>query len=465
MVELAAKLDELLAANLALRAENAELRARLKLNSKNSSKPPSSDGYAKPAPKSRRRRSGNKPGKQPGTPGKNLAQIEDPDAIVNHVPDHCERCGNSLGAAPVTGVIRRQVFELPPVKVVVTEHRAERRKCACGCETTAPLPAEATGPACYGPNLRALVCYLVVRQHIPVKRVAELMRDAYAIPVSTGTIVAMVTQGAAMLEDFLASVRDQLGHAPVAHADETGLRVEASLHWVQSVSTKFLTLYYVHKQRGTKAMDAMGVLATLTGVLVHDGYASYRTYTAVTHALCNAHHLRELDAIADVEGQGWATDMVALLCGTWQRVIDVKDSGVGALAADELASIRAAYDTVIAAGHVANPPLTPSPRRGRARKTKAANLLARLDNYADDVLRFAADFNVSFDNNEAERQVRMVKVQQKISGGFRTKAGATAWLAVRSYLATVMKNGVNPLSALQHLMVADPWMPPSPDSS
>jgi len=465
VAELAAKLDELSAANLTLSAENAELRARLKLNSKNSSKPPSSDGYAKPAPKSRRRRSGKKPGKQPGDPGKNLAQIEDPDVIVNHVPDHCERCGNSLVGAAVTGVIRRQVFELPPVKVVVTEHRAERRKCGCGCETTAPFPAEATGPACYGPNLRALVCYLVVRQHIPVKRVAELMRDAYGIPVSTGTIVAMVTQGAAMLEDFLASVRDQLGHAPVAHADETGLRVEASLHWVQSVSTKFLTLYYVHKQRGTKAMDAMGVLATLTGVLVHDGYASYRMYTAVTHALCNAHHLRELDAVADVEGQGWATDMVALLSDTWQRVLDVKESGAGALGAEELVSIRTAYDTIIAAGHVANPPPPPSGRRGRTRKTKAANLLERLDKYADDVLRFAADFNVSFDNNEAERQVRMVKVQQKISGGFRTKAGATAWLAVRSYLATVMKNDVNPLGALQRLMVGDPWMPPASDSS
>jgi len=459
------QLDELVAANLALRAENAELRARLKLNSTNSSKPPSSDGYAKPAPKSRRRRSGKKPGKQPGDPGKNLAQIEDPDVIVNHVPDHCERCRNSLAGATVTGVIRRQVFELPPVNVVVTEHRAERRKCGCGCETTAPFPAEATGPACYGPNLRALVCYLVVRQHIPIKRVAELMRDAYGIPVSTGTIVAMVTQGAAMLEDFLASVRDQLGHAPVAHADETGLRVEASLHWVQSVSTKFLTLYYVHKQRGTKAMDAMGVLATLTGVLVHDGYASYRMYTAVTHALCNAHHLRELDAVADVEGQGWATDMVALLSDTWQRVLDAKESGVSSLPEEELVSIRTAYDTIIAAGHVANPPPPPSGRRGRTRKTKAANLLERLDKYADDVLRFAADFNVSFDNNEAERQVRMVKVQQKISGGFRTKAGATAWLAVRSYLATVMKNDVNPLGALQRLMVGDPWMPPASDSS
>jgi len=463
--ELSAQLVELSAANLALRAENAELRARLKLNSTNSSKPPSSDGYGKPAPKSRRRRSGKKPGKQPGDPGKNLAQVADPDSIVSHVPDRCENCGDSLAGAPVTGVVRRQVFELPPVKVTVTEHRAERRKCACGCETTASFPCEATGPACYGPNLRALVCYLVVRQHIPIKRVAELLRDAYGIPVSTGTIVAMVKQGAAMLEDFLGSVRDQLGDALVAHADETGLRVEASLHWVQSVSTKFLTLYYVHKQRGTKAMDAMGVLATLTGVLVHDGYASYRTYTAVTHALCNAHHLRELDAIADVEGQGWATEMIALLSDTWQQVLDAKESGLFSLSPEELASIRAAYATIIAAGHVANPPPPPSGRRGRTRKTKAANLLSRLDVYADDVLRFATDFEVSFDNNEAERQVRMVKVQQKISGGFRTKAGATAWLAVRSYVATVMKNGVNPLAALQRLMVGDPWMPSAPDSS
>lgn len=291
------------------------------------------------------------------------------------------------------------------------------------------------------------------------------MRDAYGIPVSTGTIVAMVTQGAARLEDFLAAVRGQLGAAPVAHADETGLRVAASLHWVQSVSTKFLTLYYVHKQRGTKAMDAMGVLATLTGVLVHDGYASYRKYNAVTHALCNAHHLRELDAIADVAGQGWATDMVTLLSDTWHRVLDAKEQGLSAFDAEELASIRTAYDTILAAGHVANPPPPASGKRGRTKKSKAANLRGRLDTYSDAVLRFLTDFHVPFDNNEAERQVRMVKVQQKISGGFRTITGATAWLDVRSYLATVLKNGVNPLQALQLLMVGDPWMPLPADSS
>jgi transposase len=464
LAEFASKLDELAAANLALSADNAQLRARLKMNSQNSSKPPSSDGYSKPAPKSRRSRSGKKPGKQPGAPGKNLPQVDDPDTIVPHAPDHCEHCGESLADAPVIKVTRRQVYELPSIEAIITEHRAERRRCHCGCETTAPFPDEATGPACYGPNLRALVCYLVVRQHIPIARVAELMRDAYSIPVSSGTIVAMVKEGAAMLDGFLAELRDQLGAADVAHADETGLRVESSLHWVHSVSTRLLTLYHLDKKRGTDAMDAMGVLANFTGVLVHDGWSPYRRYTALTHALCGAHHLRELDGVAEVDGQGWATDMVELLADTWHRVLDLKETGTTSFSATELTSIRVPYDAIIAAGHMANPAPPPSGRRGRTRKTKAANLLGRLDLYADDVLRFATDFRVSFDNNEAERQVRMVKVQQKISGGFRTKAGAAAWLAVRSYLATVMKNGVNPLEALQRLMVADPWLPPAPDS-
>ena len=464
IVELGVRLDELAAANVVLTADNARLRARLGMNSKNSSKPPSSDGYTKPAPKSRRRRSGKKPGKQPGALGKNLPPVADPDEIINHTPDHCEGCGDDLSDSPVTGEVRRQVFDLPPVVVATVEHRAQRKRCYCGHETTALFPPEATGPTCYGPNLRALVCYLVVRQHIPIKRVAELLADGYGIPVSTGTIVAMVHEGAKRLDAFLASLRDQLSHADVAHADETGLRVEASLYWVHSVSTASLTLYHLDKRRGTVAMDAMGVLEHLSGVLVHDGWSPYRKYTDVSHALCNAHHLRELDGVAEVGGHGWATDMVALLADTWHRVLDLKETGATTLGATELASIRTAYDAIIFTGHVANPAPSPSGKRGRTRKTKAANLLGRLDIYADDVLRFATDFRVSFDNNEAERQVRMVKVQQKISGGFRTTAGATAWLAVRSYLATVMKNGENPLGALQRLMVADPWMPPVADS-
>jgi transposase len=197
---------------------------------------------------------------------KNLPQVDDPDTIVPHAPDHCERCGEPLADAPVIKVTRRQVYDLASIEAIITEHRAERRRCHHGFETTASFPDEATGPACYGPNLRALVCYMVVRQHIPIQWVAELMRDAYSIPVSSGTIVAMVKEGAAMLEGFLAQLRHQLGAADVAHADETGLRVESSLHWVHSVSTRLLTLYHLDKKRGTDAMDAM-VAKKVRGVL------------------------------------------------------------------------------------------------------------------------------------------------------------------------------------------------------
>jgi transposase-like protein len=308
------------------------------------------------------------------------------------------------------------------------------------------------------------VCYLVVRQHIPIKRVAELMRDSYGIAVSTGTIVAMVKEGANRLEGFLTSLKIQLAGADVIHADETGLRVEASLYWVHSASNAHGTLYHLDKRRGTKAMDAMGVLEHLSGVVVHDGWSPYRKYTEVEHALCNAHHLRELDAVAEVEEQSWAADMIALLANTWHRVLDLKETGTTSFNAAELSSLRTAYDAIIATGNGVNPTPTPSGRRGRTKRSKAANLLGRLDLYADDVLRFASDFAVPFDNNEAERQVRMVKVQQKVSGGFRSIAGATAWLDIRSYLATVMKNGENPLGALQRLMAADPWMPTTSDS-
>jgi len=443
-------------------AEIAELHSRLKMNSRNSSKPPSSDGYAKPAPKSRRVRSGKRPGKQPGDPGHHLAQRADPDATRIHAPSTCENCGDDLSDAEVTDRIRRQVYDLPPVALFCTEHQAERRRCHCGAETTGTFPPEATAPACYGPLLRAYVCYLVTRQHIPVARVAEQLRDTYGAPVSTGTIVAMVKEGAAMLDEFLAQVKDLLIASDVANADETGLRVEAHLQWVHAVSTGDLTLYHLDEERGTKAMDAMGVIEHLCGVLVHDGWSAYRTYENLTHGLCNAHHLRELEAAASADGQGWAKDMAGLLTETWHQVLEAKAAAKSALGDDELAEIRTRYDAIIAAGHVANPPVAPTGKRGRPKRTKAHNLLLRLDTYADDVLRFATDFAVPFDNNLSERDVRMVKIAQKVSGGFRSTEGAEAFLAFRSYLSTAAKQGMNRLEALRQLFNGEPWMPAAP---
>lgn len=442
-----------------LTVEVAELRARVDKNSRNSSKPPSSDGYAKPAPKSRRQRSGKKPGKQPGDPGRHLAQRPDPDATATHPPTSCASCGEDLSDAEVTGTIRRQVFDLPPSALFCTEHRAQRRRCSCGTETTGAFPPEATAPACYGPALRAYVCYLVTRQHIPIARVAELLRDTYGAPVSTGTIISMVREGAAMLDDFLAQIKDLLTSSEVVHADETGLRVQAALSWVHSASTSELTLYHLNSKRGTVAMDAMGVLEHLRGVLVHDGWTPYRTYDHITHALCNAHHLRELDAVTETTGQSWASAMTGLLADTWQNVLTAKTEGRSALSDDELKAIHATYRRIIVAGHAANPAPTPTGKRGRPKRTKAGNLLLRLDLHADDVLRFATDFTVPFDNNLAERDMRMVKIAQKISGGFRTTQGAEAFLAFRSYLSTATKQGINLLDALQQLFDGNPWMP------
>lgn len=448
-----------------LSVEIAELRARLNMNSRNSSRPPSSDGYAKPAPKSRRKRSGKKPGKQPGDPGRHLAQRCDPDATMVHPPSSCDCCGSDLSDAEVTGRVVRQVFDLPPVALFCTEHQAERRRCRCGAETTGVFPSEASAPACYGPALRAYVCYLVTRQHIPVARVAELLRDTYGAPVATGTIVAMVQEGAAMLEEFLAQVKKLLIDADVAHADETGLRVEAHLCWVHAVSTTDLTLYHLDGERGTAAMDAMGVIEHLRGVLVHDGWASYRTYENLIHGLCNAHHLRELDAAGATDGQGWANDMAGLLSDTWLMVLEAKTADKNALSNVQLAEIQTKYNAIITAGHVANPPVASTRRRGRPKRTKAHNLLLRLDNYADDVLRFATDFTVPFDNNLSERDVRMVKIAQKVSGGFRSNEGAKAFLAFRSYLSTAAKQGVNRLEALRQLFNDEPWMPTAPGTS
>jgi transposase len=451
---------ELVEVNEKLLAEVTELRARLSLNSRNSSKPPSSDGYEKPAPKSRRVRSGKKPGKQPGDPGKHLAKRSDPDVVATHGPKTCGGCEADLSDAPATSVATRQVFDLPPVALLCTEHRSETKRCSCGTSTSGAFPAEATAPACYGPALRAQVCYLVTRQHLPIARVAELLADTYGAPVSTGTIVAMVKEGAGMLEGFLARVKDLLGDSPVIHGDETGLRVKALLAWVHALSSTDLTLYHLDDKRGNSAMEAMGILPTYKGIVVHDGWKAYAKYEDATHALCNAHHLRELTAVAEQEGQHWAQGMADLLTETWALVLLAKDKGRATLTKRQLQAFEDRYFDIIDAGYLANPP--PISTRRRPKQTKARNLLDRLDRRPEDVMRFAYDFSVPFDNNLSERDVRMVKIAQKISGGFRTTEGAEAFLAFRSYLSTAAKQGVNRLGALQQLFLGDPWMPAVP---
>jgi transposase len=448
-----------------LQARVAELERRLGRDSSNSSKPPSSDGLRKPARAERRadgRAEDRRPGKQPGAPGAHLAQVAEPDEVLWHVPGWCGGCGLDLADAPVVGVEARQVFDLPPLRLLASEHRAERRRCVCGTTTAAAFPDHVRAAACYGPGVRALVCYLCVHQHLPVDRAAQLLGDVLDAPLATGTLAAVLTEGAAGLDGFVEVARAGLAAAPVAHFDETGARVAGRLHWVHSASTSLLTLLSVHAKRGKVAMDAAGVLPGFVGVAVHDGWAPYWRYQDVRHALCGAHLLRELEAITDEPGQGWAAGMAELLC-------DVKLAGdraraAGAKRVDDQARARlhARYERLVADGRAANPlppARNPRRRRGRARRSPAARLLARLDAHREEVLRSLDDSRVPFTNNQAERDLRMVKLQQKISGCWRTLDGAQAFLTVRSYIATARKHSVNPLDALRRLFDGHPWLP------
>ncbi len=274
----------------ALAGRVAELEARLGMNSRNSSKPPSSDGLAKPAPKSLRRASGGKPGKQQGGQGFRLQPRDVPDEVRTHVPTGCHRCGAGLADAPVVGVEVRQVFDLPVIELIAIEHRAQRRECGCGVVTRAAFPTEATAPTCYGPGVAALAVYLLGRQHLPVERAAECLEEAFGAAVSTGWLSSLLPSAAARLDGFLAIAREQLAAAQVAHFDETGGRVAGKLHWIHVACNDTWTLFHLDRKRGRVAMDAAGILPAFRGVAIHDGLVVYRQYDQAVHGLCNAQY-------------------------------------------------------------------------------------------------------------------------------------------------------------------------------
>jgi transposase len=446
----------------ALTARVAELEARLAKNSRNSSKPPSSDDpFTKPPPRSLRGKSGRRPGKQTGRPGARLEPRCDPDERVVHVPERCGGCGGDLADAPVVGQERRQVFDLPPIRLRVVEHRAQRRRCGCGVVTAALFPAQASAPTCYGPGVAALGGYLLARQHLPVARAAELMSDCLGAPVSTGWLAGLVPSAANRLEDFEATVRAQLQDAPVAHFDETGARVAGKLGWIHVAATDKLTAYHRAPARGESSMNLGGVLPGFNGVAIHDGLTSYRHYD-VAHGLCNAHHLRELAALEETLGRHgvvWPAAMSELLVELNTAVNRAKDAGKTGLPAVKLAGYRRRYRAVITQAWQAHPPPPPTGKQGRPKLGVAGSLVRRLDIYQDDVLRFATNFTVPFDNNQAERDIRMIKLQQKISGSWRTEPGADAFLTVRSYLSTARKHGRNALDVLHDLFEDNAWIP------
>ena len=462
LLGLATAVEAMQAQVAVLESRVGELEARVKQTSRNSSRPPSSDGLAKPPPtRSQRRASGRRPGGQPGSEGHHLAQVAEPDRVVSYEPERCGGCGGGLADAELVGAERRQVFDLPPeTRLLVCEHRALRRRCGCcGAVSAGLFPELVRAPAQYGPRLRAYVLYLAVYQHLPYERIGRLLADRYGASLSTGTLQAIVARGAAGLEPFLEELRGQLVGSPVVHVDETGARTAGKLHWVHEATTTTLALYGLHARRGREGIDALGVLPGFAGVAVHDGFTPYRGYTDCTHALCNGHHLRELTAVEEQGGQPWATEMARLLIELKDAVEVAKQAGATMLTQGTLTGYRTRYRQLIAAGYARNPEPQRTGKRGRPRQGPTRSLLLRLDQHQDDVLRFASDFDVSFDNNLAERDIRMIKLQQKISGCWRSREGAEAFLALRSYIQTARKQGQDILAVLQAAAEGRPWLP------
>jgi len=393
--------EQLLAVNAELRARVQELEARLAKDSPTSSKPPSSDPLGRKRPRSQRRRSGKKPGGQLGHRGETLHLVAMPDEVVEHRPATCAGCQAPLDeTAAIAGYERRQVHELPPVRLVVREHRALHVRCpACAQVSVGVFPAEAPSRAQYGARLRALAVYLLEQQLIPYARVREVFTEVLGAPVSLGTLTRWVRQGAEALRPVEAQIKAALQRAPVLHSDETGVRRAGTLAWAHVASTARLTHYAIHAKRGREATDAIGILPAYQGVSVHDGWKPYRTYTDCRHALCNIHHLRELTFLEEQYEQEWAKELKGLLLAMKEAVEQARTRGESALPAAARRAFLASYDQVLATGLAANPPPERRPgQRGRVKQSPARNLLERLLIGKQEVLAFLEDFAVPFDN-------------------------------------------------------------------
>jgi transposase len=451
-----AKRDELIAQ---LQQRIQVLEERLAKNSHNSHLPPSADRFVR-QPKSLRKKSGRKPGGQQGHPGSTLRFQSCPDEVMVHPVERCQHCQQDLAHIPPCAVERRQVFDLPAPHLLVREHQAEHKQCpACQQVTVACFPEGVRAAVQYGPMIGAIGVYLVHQQLLPLARACEVMEDLLGVAMSEGTLCELISRCAQSLVGVEQQIKQALIQAEILHQDETGLYVAGKRQWVHVTCTPRLTHYQVHASRGHKALEAIGILPRFQGISVHDGWRSYWRY-ACQHAACNVHLLRELVFLAEEQGAVWAADLKELLLDMKQATDEAREQGKHGLDPLEVIDWEARFLELLKEGDRLHPhALAPPGTRGRCKQSPARNLLDRLRKHQQAVLLFLEDLRVDFDNNLAERDLRMVKVQQKISGCFRSAAGSEAFARIRGYVSTLRKQGMPLLAALQATLGGHPVLP------
>lgn len=445
-------------------AREAHLTTVMK-NSQNSSLPPSRDPCKRT--KSLREHSGRKPGGQVGHKGATREFVEQPDHVVIHAPESCDLCGTSLDEAEVAGSERRQVHDLPPPKIEVTEHLAQTKVCVrCGLKNKAKFPAGVNAPVQYGAGIRAVATYLMGYQLLPFERCAEAMGDLFNCRLSAGTLLSIFKDGARETVEPLLLIKEGLRKAAVLNVDETNLRVQQKQEWVHVSSTDWLTLLVHDQRRGTAAIENIGILSGYKGVAVHDGFSAYDQYRQCRHSLCNAHILRELNYVIETSKPSWAQEMKTLLLEIKAAVGKAREDGKKRLAWKPEKEYRDRYDRIMAEAGKLYPPLKRKKYRAQTRRPRESPIVAagrkmvnRLAAKREQILLFMRDFKVPFDNNQAERDLRMLKVKQKISGCFRTSLGAEEFCRVRSYVSTMKKQGQGIMEAIKSVFARETIMP------
>ena len=453
---LEAQVFELLAVNQKLQNTVENLVAMLGRNSRNSSMPPSSDGYAKPCPKSLREKSGKKPGAQNGHKGNGFKIMREPDEIREHKPCQCSGCPHELICVGRVSDTRYEVDISLSTRIVA--HKAYAFQCTRmkGQTLKGSFPNGINSAIQYGANVAALATALTTNGMMSVKRTHEILSGVFGVPICVGTVASFVSRCADQVKTAVSMIKEKLASSELAHFDETGIRAEGKLHWVHSASDKLFTFLSVERKRGKEGMDTAGVLPRFKGTAIHDCWKPYFDYTRMSHGLCVAHILRELVGVHENTGQTWAKSLIELLLEIKKAKETLTGQEETRFPDPQWASFSERYDALVADGIRANPlPKKTEGKRGRAYRGKVLALAERLVLHKGEVCLFATDFSVPFDNNLAERDLRMLKVKQKVSGCFRTERGASEFATIMSYTATCRKHGVFAFEAIKAALIGD----------